>query len=200
MQKNWYIVYTKPKYEKKVAVLLTKKKIENFCPMNCTKIQSFRHCKIIQAPLFKSYVFVNITENETSLLKQLDGVLSLLYWMGKPAIINHEEIEAIKEFANDHQNIELQSMPVNTGDITRNVDGLSYSISGKVLALRNKIVKVNLPSLGYVMTAIMEEESIFGKEGTILQTIRSYMDNKNITLFPINQPIVDQVKGKGNYT
>ena len=30
MQKNWYVVYTRPQCEKKVAALLTKKKIENW--------------------------------------------------------------------------------------------------------------------------------------------------------------------------
>src|SRR5665647_3490952 len=102
MQKNWYIVYTKAKSEKKVAVSLSKRKIETFCPLNCIKKQFlFRHSKILQEPLFKSYLFVNITEKETSMLKQADGVISLLYWMGKPAIIREDEIEAIKEFIND---------------------------------------------------------------------------------------------------
>src|SRR5665647_2314208 len=130
MQKNWYAVYTKPHCEKKVAVSLSKRKIETFCPLNCIKLQSFRRSKTLQELLFKSYVFVNITEKETSLLKQADGVISLLYWMGKPAIIREDEIE--KEFINDHQNIELERMQVNTNDIARIVDGPSYSIDGKV--------------------------------------------------------------------
>jgi transcription antitermination factor NusG len=110
---------------------------------------------------------VNITEKETSLLKQADGVISLLYWMGKPAIISEDEIE--KEFINDHQNIELERAQVNTSDIARIVDGPLYSMEGKVFVLENKAVKVNLPSLGYIMVAKMEEESIFGREATILQ-------------------------------
>ncbi len=38
MQKNWYIIYTKPKCEKKVAAFLTKKKIENFLPLQWKEI------------------------------------------------------------------------------------------------------------------------------------------------------------------
>jgi transcription antitermination factor NusG len=169
MQKNWYAVYTKPHCEKKVAVSLSKRKIETFCPLNCLKIQSFRRSKILKEPLFKSYLFVNITEKETSLLKQADGVISLLYWMGKPAIIREDEIEAIKEFINDHQNIELERTQVNTSDIARIVDGPLYSMEGKVFALKNKTVKVNLPSLGYIMVARMEEESIFARKAIMLQ-------------------------------
>ena len=40
MQKNWYIIYTKPKCEKKVASLLSKKKIENFLPVHWKEITS----------------------------------------------------------------------------------------------------------------------------------------------------------------
>ncbi|KAA9039498.1 hypothetical protein FW778_11815 [Ginsengibacter hankyongi] len=34
MQKNWYAVYTKPHCEKKVSLLLVKRGIENFYPVN----------------------------------------------------------------------------------------------------------------------------------------------------------------------
>ena len=176
MQKNWYAVYTKPHCEKKVAVSLTKRKIENFCPLNCIKIQSFRRSKILQEPLFKSYVFVNITPAEIALIKQTDGVISILYWMGEPAIIKQDEIEAIKEFTSDHQNIELERTQVNIHDVARVVDGPSYSMDGNVFALKNKTLKVSLPSLGYIMIAKMEDESLmdrkisFGNKELLLQS------------------------------
>ena len=169
MQKNWYVVYTKPHYEKKVSLLFAKRRIENFCPLNSIRLKSLRRNKLLQEPLFKSYVFVNIYDSDIHLLKQTDGVISLLYWMGKPAIIREDEIETIKEFINDHQNIELERTQVNTSDIVRMIDGPSYSIEGKILALKNKNVKVNLPSLGFTMVAKIEDESIFGRETTILQ-------------------------------
>jgi transcription antitermination factor NusG len=169
MQKNWYAVYTKPRCEKKVASLLTKRKIENFCPLNCRKIKSLRRSKILHEPLFKSYVFVNIALEESSLLKQTDGVISVLYWWGEPAIIKDDEIEAIKEFASDHQNIELERTLVNMHEVARILDEPSYSMEGNVFALKNKTLKVSLPSLGYIMIAKLEDESIFGRKATILQ-------------------------------
>src|SRR5450432_3678623 len=126
MQKNWYAVYTKPHCEKKVASSLAKRKIECFCPLNSRKIKSFRRNKTLQEPLFKSYVFVNIPEKEIKLLRQMDDVISLLHWMGKPAIIKEDEIEAIREFTSDHQNIELERTQVNTSNIVHLVDGPSY--------------------------------------------------------------------------
>ncbi len=169
MQKNWYVVYTKPHHEKKVSLLLSKKRIENFCPLNNIKTKSLRRNKLLQEPLFKSYVFVNISVPDINAIRQTDGVISLLYWMGKPAIIKDDEIETIKEFTNDHQNIELERTQVNTSEMVKIIAGPSYSIEGKILALKNKNVKVNLPSLGYTLVAKIEDESIFGRDASILQ-------------------------------
>jgi transcription termination/antitermination protein NusG len=169
MQKNWYIVYTKPKCEKKVAGLLTKRKIENFYPLNSMTRKSARRNRLIQEPLFKCYVFVNACESEIPFVRQIDGVISLLYWMGKPAIVKNDEIEIIKEFLEDHQNVELERTQIDTNDTAHIIDKPIYSVDGKVFALKNKTIKVNLPSLGYTMIAKIEDESIFGREAPIFQ-------------------------------
>src|SRR5437868_481336 len=161
MQKNWYIVYTKPHCEKKVAALLAKRKIENICPLNSKKIKSFRRSKILQEPLFKSYVFVYISLDEITLIKQTDGVINILYWMGEPAVIKQDEIQAIKDFTNDHQNIELERTHVDMYEAAKVIDGPSYSMEGNVFAVKNKTFKVSLPSIGYIMVAKMDDENIF---------------------------------------
>jgi transcription antitermination factor NusG len=177
MQKNWYAVYTKPHCEKKVASLFTKRKIENFCPMNYRKIKSFRRSKILREPLFKSYVFARITPAETGLLKQAGGVINILYWKGEPAVIKQDEIDVIKEFTIDHRNIELERAPVNIHDVARIIDGPSYSMEGNALAVKNKTLKVSLPSLGYIMMVKIEDESIFGRE-VPYKTIRAGIYDK----------------------
>ena len=169
MQKNWYAVYTKPQYEKKVAALLGKKKIENFYPLGCVETQNFRKLKLVFKPLFKSYVFVHVTAEELEGLKQTDGILNILYWLGKPAVIKDEEITAIKEFTCDHRNIKLERTVVNINEATRNLSASSYAIEGKLVTIKNKLHKVSLPSLGYTMIAKIEDESVFGRNDSILQ-------------------------------
>lgn len=169
MQKNWYAVYTKPQCEKRVAALFTKKKIENFCPLSCVESQSLRKHKLVFEPLFKSYVFVYVTEEETETLKNTDGVVNLLYWLGKPAIIKDDEIAAIREFTNDHRNIQLERTLVNINDVARNFNASSYAIEGKIVTVKNKTIKINLPSLGYTMIAKIEDDSIFGRNDSVLQ-------------------------------
>jgi transcription antitermination factor NusG len=174
MQKNWYVIYTKPQSEKKVANSLTKKKVENFIPLVCSETQKTWRNKQIFKPLFKSYVFIHTTEQEAAgLTKNTDGVINLLYWLGKPAVINDAEINAIKEFTEGYQNIELEKLTVNTAGIERNIYRSSYEIDGNVLvAVKNKTIKINLPSLGYALIARVKEDTFFGRDNSVLQNYR----------------------------
>jgi transcription antitermination factor NusG len=172
MQKNWYAVYTKPQSEKKVAALFAKKKIEAFIPMVHVKTKTFMRNKFISEPLLKSIVFINTTPEEAVLLKQTNGVINLLHWLGKPAIIAAEEIAAIRDFIENYRNIKLEPAFVNIDKEVNNLNGSSISIEGKLYAVKNKTVKVNLPSLGYSLVAEMEEESIFVRDTPVLQNYR----------------------------
>jgi len=136
MQKNWYILYTKPQSEKRVAVLLTKKKIENFIPLVSVEAQRSWRNKVTHRPLFKSYVFVHVTEQEIVALRQTDGVINLLYWLGKPAVITEAEINAMREFTADYQNIDLEKLTVNSNVIEKSIFRSSYEIEGNVIAVK----------------------------------------------------------------
>ena len=169
MQKNWYVLYTRPQCEKKVAAFLLKKKVKNLIPLVCVDTQKSWRQKVVYKPLFKSYVFVHVTEQEAISLIHADGVINLLHWLGKPAVINETEINAIQEFTTDYQNVELEKLAVNSNVIERSVYHSSYEMEGNLLAVKNKTIKINLPSLGYAMIAKLEEGSVFGKERSILQ-------------------------------
>jgi transcription antitermination factor NusG len=176
MQKNWYIIYTKAKCQKKVASLLTKKKIENFFPLHWKETTFFGKRKIYQEPLLESYVFAHIDESETEKIKAINGVVNLLYWKGRPAVINQEEIAVMKEFITSYRNIRVDKAPVNMKDTARALDGSKYSFTGNVLTIKNTMAKVNLPSLGFTLVAKVEtadslqSSAIFGKTKLLFQS------------------------------
>lgn len=159
-EKKWYAVYTKPRWEKKVAELLTRRRVENFCPLNKVVRQWADRKKTVLEPLFTSYVFVHATEAEHLTIKQTDGIVNLVYWLGAPAVIRDEEILAIKEFLSDHTDVKLERIAVNVADRVRITDGLLVHREGDVLEVKNKTVKVFLPSLGYTMVAEVAKDKI----------------------------------------
>ena len=175
MQKNWYIIYTKAKCEKKVASIFTRKRIDSFIPMNCKQVTSGRKRKIVQTPLFESHLFVNIQENEIKKIKKIDGVVNLGYWKQNPAIIKNEEIQVIRDFTSSYQNIVIEKTRVNVNDAIKVIDGPRYSIEGNILTVKNTSLKVNLPSIGYALVATVETEIplqtevSFGKKDLLLQ-------------------------------
>ena len=115
-------------------------------------------------PLFNSYVFVYIDETETKHLKQIDNIVSLVYWKGHPAVIKNNELIAIKQFTSLYQNIKLERTQVNMSDKVEIIDEPTYSIDGKVLTVKNNFIKVNLPSVGFIMIAEMDKETVMGRE------------------------------------
>ncbi|HEY9363110.1 MAG TPA: hypothetical protein VIQ00_07610, partial [Chitinophagaceae bacterium] len=76
----------------------------------------------------------------------------------------HKEIEAIKGFVGDHQNIKLEKIQVNLNGDSIIDDDRSYSIDGKILMIKNKSIRVNLPSLGFTLVAELDGESVLGRE------------------------------------
>jgi transcription antitermination factor NusG len=164
MQKNWYIIYTKTKCEKKVATILTKKGIENYFPLNCKEIKSFRKTKIHREPLFSAYVFAYISENEMEKAMEIDGVVNFVYWRGAPAIVQEDEIDAIRNFTTNHHDIRLEKAQINQEKPIKVADGLRYSMDGNILTIKNQSAKVNLPSIGFTMIAHVDSESMLGRE------------------------------------
>ena len=162
MKKNWYAVYTKSRCEIKVAALLTKKKIENYCPLNRIVINRGNRNKIVYEALFPSFVFVYAFDSEMQAISQTGSVVNFVFWLGKPVIIKETEIENIKHFTNQYCNIKLEKAIVNSNNVRIINDPLidinSNIISGKYLNFR-----ILLPSLGYTMIADGEKstEAVF---------------------------------------
>lgn len=150
---NWYAVYTKPRWEKKVAELLTRKSIENYCPLNRVHRQWSDRKKIVLEPLFTSYVFVYIEDKAQLAVRQTEGILNFVYWLGKPAVVRTEEIELIKRFLEKHENVQVEKVYVNRNDRVRIINGPLMMREGSVVEVMHKSVKVMLPTLGYTLVA-----------------------------------------------
>ena len=158
--KNWYAVYTRPRWEKKVAGALTRTHIENYCPLNRVKRQWSDRKKYVLEPLFTSYVFVRVTEAEHALLKKTDGVVNMVYWLGKPAVIRDVEIDMIKGFLNECTDVKLEKRPIYLNDKVRVVGGPLSELEGQVIGLKTRTIKIMLPSLGYMMKAEVETGNV----------------------------------------
>jgi len=159
-EKKWFALYTRARWEKKVSEILTRRKFENYCPINKVVKQWSDRRKIVHEPLFTSYVFVRASELDITPLKQTQGVVNLVHWLGKPAIVRDSEIETIRKFLRDHINIKLEKTPININDRIRIISGPLTEVEGQVLSINGRTAKVALPSLGYLMLAEVETSNV----------------------------------------
>lgn len=159
-EKHWLAVYTRPRWEKKVVRLLENKKVENYCPMNKVVKQWADRKKIVIQPLISSYVFVRASEEEYNRIKETDGVLNLVYWLGRPAVIRAEEIESIKHFLVHYSNVSIEKMDVHVNDEVKIIHGPLVSREGKVVDVLYNYVKILLPTLGYSLVAHVHKSHI----------------------------------------
>lgn len=160
MTPKWYAVYTRPRWEKKVAALLLQKGIQSYCPLNKVRRRWSDRMKTVEEPLFKSYVFINVDEATRTAVRTTHGVINFVYWNGKPAVITDKEIHTIRQFLDEYENVELQRIEVGINERVKVIAGPMMDNEGKVLEVKNKTVKVAIDSLGYILVATIDRNKI----------------------------------------
>ncbi len=160
MSLKWFALYTRPRWEKKVNALLQQKGIESYCPLNKVRRKWSDRIKIVEEPLFKSYVFVKVNDDNRTAVRMTDGVINFVYWDKKPAVIKEKEIETIKRFLGEHENVELVKMDLKPDQRVIITSGPLMDKEGKILELKNKVAKVAIDSLGYILVANIDRNKL----------------------------------------
>ncbi|MEP6806605.1 MAG: UpxY family transcription antiterminator [Flavobacterium sp.] len=149
--KNWYVVYTKPKWEKKVAEKLTEIGIECYCPL-ITQIKEWSdRKKKVEVPLFNSYVFVQLEDINRNSVFQISGVVRYLFWLGKPAIVKDSEIDIIKTSLKAPNIIDISVTSIQVGDRIKLEAGAFTNQDAIVQEISNTHYILVLESLGCVL-------------------------------------------------
>lgn len=148
---NWYVLYTKPKWEKKVAEQLSKNGIECYCPTVIQIRQWSDRKKKVEVPLFNSYVFVQLTETDRNLVFNSPGVVRYLFWLGKPAIVRTEEIDIIKKWLGSTVNSEISVAKYKVGDSVEVESGPFLAQKAIVQEINSTNYILVLESLGCIL-------------------------------------------------
>ena len=149
--------------------MLEAKGIESYCPLNKVRRKWSDRIKTIEEPLFKSYVFVKIDEEARTDVRMTDGVINFVYWNGKPALIKEREIQTIKRFLDEHENVELVKIELKPEQRVKVIAGPLMDQEGKVLEVKNKQVRVAIDSLGYMLVADIEKTKLVTANHQILK-------------------------------
>jgi transcription antitermination factor NusG len=160
IEKTWYAVYTKPRWEKKVAALLLEAGIENYCPINKVTRQWSDRKKVVLEPVFKGYVFVRLEESKKWDIKKIPGILNFVYWLGKPARIRNEEIDVIKKFLNEFNDVQVEAKGFVVNSEVRIKQGVLMNYKGIVIEVLGNRAVVQIDNLDLQLSAHFDKKNL----------------------------------------
>ncbi|MDD4589675.1 MAG: UpxY family transcription antiterminator [Parabacteroides sp.] len=140
---NWYVLYTAPRAEKQVEVRINSMNVKCWLPLHrCPRVWSDR-VKLVDVPLFTSYIFVYTNDTILRSLLRVYGVIRIVYYDGKPAIVRQSEIDAIKEFL-----IKASNHPLCPGEEVEILCGAMKHVSGRIEKIRKHHLILYLEQIG----------------------------------------------------
>ena len=148
---KWFVLYTKPQFELKVAQSLESMGIQAYCPVFKQIKQYSDRKKKVEKPLLQSYVLVKLDDKDRKQVFSIPGVVCYVFWLGKPAIVRDEEIELMeKTLACVYDSITVTQL--QKGDAFNIPEGPFEGQEGKVVYLVKNRIQLELPSLGVLLT------------------------------------------------
>jgi transcription antitermination factor NusG len=104
---KWFVVKTNSRAEKKVYDRILGMGIKAYLPLVNTIRQWSDRKKKIEVPLISSTLFVFCSVNELAKLYSIQGFHSVLYYLNKPAVVRHYEINNLKLLLQENLDVEI---------------------------------------------------------------------------------------------
>lgn len=140
---------------------MAQKGYESYCPLNKVRKKWSDRYKIIEEPLFKSYLFVHINEEQLTQVRFIDGVVNFVYWLGKPARLKEEDINKIKRFLNEYTDVKVEKWEdYSPGSEVQISSGVFMDHKAQILEERTKTVTLAIKNLGFKLVAIVPKEQV----------------------------------------
>ncbi len=116
--------------------------------------------KVVMEPLFKGYVFVQVSEDKKWELMNINGIVNYVYWLGKPAKIRESEIETIRKFLNEFSDVEVIEAGLGVNSEVRIKQGVLMNYRGILLELQGSKAKVRIESMGIQLSAYFDKSNL----------------------------------------
>jgi transcriptional antiterminator RfaH len=145
---GWYVMYTKPRHEKRVADKFSEQGIECFLPLE-KKLRIWHdRRKLVDTPLFPSYVFVYLKDTETYFAGlNVQGVWNYVRSGKEVARVDNAVIENIRRATISGRELEIVSFQFEPGQKLIIKDGPFTGMMCEMVQFKGKdkiLVRVDL--------------------------------------------------------
>jgi len=149
---RWYPVYTNSRAEKKAYQELQRKGIDTYLPLKKEWRQWSDRKKIVEEPLFKSYVFVRISNKEHAEVLMTQGISRFLYFSGKIAVMPDKQMEDLKLLLTSGEGLTLIEHEIQPGEKVLIHAGPFKGMIAELVSIENKkSLVLKLENLGYAL-------------------------------------------------
>ncbi len=152
--KKWYAIYTKSRAEKKINQLLCDKGIETYLPLQKRLKQWSDRKKWVEEPLFRSYIFVKVSEAEFLEVQKTAGVVCFITFERKKVPIPENQIETVKQLLKNNIELEQTTEKFNINDNVKIISGNLTGIQGKLVEYKGKkkvLISIDSISQGLII-------------------------------------------------
>jgi transcriptional antiterminator RfaH len=159
-EEKWYVLYTNPRAEKKVAIGLEKLGIEHYLPLY-KRLKKYKdRKKYIETPLFNSYVFVKTSESCRKNVFEIGGIVKYLFVGGKIAVVTELEIDQIRLFCTLDE-VSITPYKIVKGDKVEIVSGIFMGMLGILIDTeKGATLNIHIPSLTCVAKIQIDKKDV----------------------------------------
>ena len=158
--RQWIALYTRPRHEKRVAAGIREKGIEVYLPLLPVLRRWSDRRKWVDEPLFRGYVFVRGDDSERYRSVQTSGVVRMVRFRGKPAVVRDEEIDRIRRILRDGLEVEACD-PFSVGDRVVIKQGPLTGVEGRLVEIHGSSrLVVTVPSINQALRFSVERNDV----------------------------------------
>jgi len=133
----WYVLYTCPRHEKRVATQIERRNFSCFLPVYRSVRRWKDRRKELELALFPGYVFVCMPLEKKLRVLELPGVVRLVSFNGQPASISASEIETLQNRLSGALKVEPHPY-LRTGRRVRVRSGAMQGLEGIIVRRKDR--------------------------------------------------------------
>ncbi|MDN3686540.1 UpxY family transcription antiterminator [Cyclobacterium jeungdonense] len=149
---HWYVMYTAPRAEKKVAQRLKEKDFRVYLPIIEEIRQWSDRKKKVQKPLFNGYLFVHTSKERLWESLQVSGAVKFINFSGEHAVVQQNEIDAIQRVIETGVAVEVDTGNIEQGEKVHILGGPLQGLTGECIQKSNQdYFIIRIPSINQSM-------------------------------------------------
>jgi len=160
-EKNWYVLVTANRAERKVGARLSNFELENFVPIHLKLRQWHDRKKWVEVPLFNNYIFVFTDEKRRQEVFKVTGIMKYLSIAGNLCKVRASEIERIKLLCSYTGKVHIEEGSLKKGDEVEILEGHFIGFRGHLIKEANSTkLKISIASLNCFAVVEVEKANV----------------------------------------